>query len=231
MSFFQMSLKALDLNYSACTQKSKILTHLPNQRTSELKKSNHQIRRLHFSEEAATEDKLPVHVILGAANIQRIKTTKPAVLGTNPDTDLGAEFTMLGWIVNVVRYRDQEGLLFEVKPRWIQADVFVASPGTIRWSRCAGFVTWRFQKSVAMSGWWNIFNKVTLEVSSSSFTIKQGTDIEKVTEYCSKKNRKDVKTWRVSHSYGTTVGRKKFRAGTWGTHRGGDSLHPTSSSD
>lgn len=167
MSFFQMSLKALDLNYSACTQKSKILTHLPNPRTSELKKSNHQIRRLHFSEEAATKDKLPVHVILGAANT----------------------------------------------------------------GGAAGFVTWRFQKSVAMSGWWNIFNKVTLEVSSSSFTIKQGTDIEKVTEYCSKKNRKDVKTWRVSHSYGTTVGRKKFRAGTWGTHREGDSLHPTSSSD
>lgn len=40
-----------------------------------------------------------MHVILGAADIQRIKTTEPAVLGTNRDTDPGAEFTMLGWII------------------------------------------------------------------------------------------------------------------------------------
>ncbi|XP_078361896.1 uncharacterized protein LOC144646227 [Oculina patagonica] len=76
-----------------------VLTHLPNPRISELKKANHRIRRLNFSEEAATEDNLPVHVILGAADIQRIKTTEPAVLGTNPDADPGAEFTMLGWTI------------------------------------------------------------------------------------------------------------------------------------
>ena len=46
-----------------------------------------------------TEPNLPVHVILGAADIQRIKTTEPAVLGKNPDTDPGAEFTMLGWTI------------------------------------------------------------------------------------------------------------------------------------
>ena len=46
-------------------------------------------------EEAVTEPNLRVDVILGAADIQRIKTTKPAVLGKHPDT----EFTMLGWTI------------------------------------------------------------------------------------------------------------------------------------
>ena len=42
------------------------------------------------------EDNLPVHVILGAADI---KTTEPAVLGVDPDIDPGAEHTMLGWVI------------------------------------------------------------------------------------------------------------------------------------
>ena len=45
------------------------------------------------------EDNLPVHVILGAADIQRIKTTEPAVLGVDPDIYPGAEYTMLGWVI------------------------------------------------------------------------------------------------------------------------------------
>ena len=64
-----------------------------------MKKANHRIKRLNFSEEAVTEPNLPVHVILGAVDVQRIKTTKPAVLGKNPDTDPGAVLTMLGWTV------------------------------------------------------------------------------------------------------------------------------------
>ena len=76
-----------------------VLTHLPNPRIAELKKANHRIKRLNFSEEAVTDPNLPVHVILGAADIQRIKTTEPAILGKNPNTDPGAEFTMLGWTI------------------------------------------------------------------------------------------------------------------------------------
>ena len=45
------------------------------------------------------EDNLPVHVILGAADIQRIKTTEPAVLRVDPDIYPGAEYTMLGWVI------------------------------------------------------------------------------------------------------------------------------------
>ena len=40
---------------------------------------------------------MPVHIILGAADYQRIRTTEPPVLGNNPDKDPGAEFTKLGW--------------------------------------------------------------------------------------------------------------------------------------
>ena len=76
-----------------------VLTYLPNPKISELKEQNHRIRRLVFSEEQATAQKLPVHIILGAADIQRIKSTEPPVLGLNPDTDPGAEFTMLGWVI------------------------------------------------------------------------------------------------------------------------------------
>ena len=42
---------------------------------------------------------LPVHVIIGAADIQRIKTTKPVVPEVDPDIDPGAEYTMLGWVI------------------------------------------------------------------------------------------------------------------------------------
>ena len=40
-----------------------------------------------------------VHIILGAADIQRIKSTEAAVLGLNPDSEPRAEFTMLGWFI------------------------------------------------------------------------------------------------------------------------------------
>ena len=76
-----------------------VLTYLPKPKIPDLKQRNHRIRRLEFREETATADKLPIHIILGAADIQRIKSTEPAILGPNPDTDPGAEFTMLGWVI------------------------------------------------------------------------------------------------------------------------------------
>ena len=69
-----------------------VLTHLPNPRIPELKTRYTRLKRLAFSDETASQGKLPVHIILGAADLQRIKTT-------DPDTDPGAEFTMLGWII------------------------------------------------------------------------------------------------------------------------------------
>lgn len=71
------------------------LTYLPNPRIPKVKLKNHHVRRLVFSEEVPTAKKLPENVILGAADIQRIKSPEP---GRNPDTGPGAEFAMLGWV-------------------------------------------------------------------------------------------------------------------------------------
>ena len=76
-----------------------VFTYLPNPRIPVLKLKNSCIRRLVFSDEEATAEKLPVSVILGAADIQRIKSTEPAVLGSNPGTDPGSEFSTLGWLI------------------------------------------------------------------------------------------------------------------------------------
>ncbi|XP_070550016.1 uncharacterized protein [Ptychodera flava] len=43
---------------------------------------------------------MPVHIILGVADYQRIRMTEPLVIGTHPDKDPGAEFTMLGWTIS-----------------------------------------------------------------------------------------------------------------------------------
>jgi len=76
-----------------------ILTYLPNPNLKALKKKCSHLSHLHFGDKDTGEGKLPVHIILGAADYHRIKTTEPPVLGTNPDVDPGAEFTMLGWTV------------------------------------------------------------------------------------------------------------------------------------
>ena len=54
---------------------------------------------MRFCAEDKSEDQLPIHIILGAADYQRIRSPEPPVLGENPDTDPGAEYTMFGWIL------------------------------------------------------------------------------------------------------------------------------------
>lgn len=57
-----------------------VLTYLPNSHIRELKRNNHRITRLRFSEETSKEDQLPVRIILRATDIQRIKSTEPQCL-------------------------------------------------------------------------------------------------------------------------------------------------------
>ena len=76
-----------------------VLTYLPNPRIKDLKQRFFRLRRLEIGDEEAVEQQLPVHIILGAADYQRIRSTEQPVLGSNPDTDPGAEFTMLGWML------------------------------------------------------------------------------------------------------------------------------------
>ena len=85
----------------ACINGEKeILTFLPNSIIKSLKKKYDCFRCISFSDEEAMDDTLPVHLILGTSDFQRIRTTEPLVLGPNPDRDPGAEFTMLGWTLN-----------------------------------------------------------------------------------------------------------------------------------
>ena len=94
-----MVIKEYSLELNCINGEKDILTYLPNPNLKALKKKYSRLSPLHFSDESTEEEKLPVHIILGAADYQRIKTTEPPVLGPNPDVDPGAEFTMLGWTV------------------------------------------------------------------------------------------------------------------------------------
>ena len=85
------AIEGFELELHCINAEKLVLTHLPNPRISGLREANNRIRRPHFSEEIVMEDNLPVHMILAAANIQRIKKTEPAVLGVDPDVDPGAE--------------------------------------------------------------------------------------------------------------------------------------------
>lgn len=61
---------------------------------------NQRLREVCLSEEETTEESMPVHIILGVSDFQSIRTSENnLILGTDPDTDAGAEFTMLGWTV------------------------------------------------------------------------------------------------------------------------------------
>ena len=78
---------------------NEILTLLPNANVKTLKRNFGQIRRLPLCDEENSNKELPVHIILGAADYQRIRSTRKPILGADPDQDPGAEYTMLGWVL------------------------------------------------------------------------------------------------------------------------------------
>ena len=81
-----------------CTNAEKdILTYLPTADIKQAKRRDGRLRRLQFTDDGDGNGIQPVHIIMGAADYQRIKTTEPPILGKNPDQDPGAELTVLGW--------------------------------------------------------------------------------------------------------------------------------------
>ena len=86
-----------ELDLSCISGEKEVMTFLPNPRIRALKQRYGRFRCLKFSDENVKEDKQPIHIILGASDFQRIITTQPLVSGPNPNSDPGAEFTMLGW--------------------------------------------------------------------------------------------------------------------------------------
>ncbi|CAB4034596.1 Pro-Pol poly [Paramuricea clavata] len=90
-----------------------ILTHLPNPNVEQVKRKQPRLRRLNISEEKSTGDTLPVHIMLGVADFQRIKSSESPILGNQPEKDPGAEFTMLCWtLYGSVRTSDQSDKQF-----------------------------------------------------------------------------------------------------------------------
>ena len=89
-----------EMDLTCINGEKEILTYLPNPGIKGLKKKYDRFMCLSFSDEDTQEDKLPVHVILGTSDFQRIRTTEPLVLGPDPNHDPVAEFTMLGWTLS-----------------------------------------------------------------------------------------------------------------------------------
>ena len=55
-----------------------------------------QLRRLPLCDEENSNEQLPVHIILGAADYQRIQSTRKPILSADPDKDPEGDYTMLG---------------------------------------------------------------------------------------------------------------------------------------
>ena len=84
-----------------------VITHLPNTCINKVKKQQPWLQKLKFTEEASKEQYLPVHILLGVQDYQRIRTSKPPVLGTKSQSDPVAEYTKLGWILMEVNTNKQ----------------------------------------------------------------------------------------------------------------------------
>ena len=72
-----------------------VLTHVQNPKITRVKNQNPRIRGLRFLEESETQDLLPIHIMLGVADYQRIRTNEPPLLGLNTNMDSVAELTKL----------------------------------------------------------------------------------------------------------------------------------------
>ena len=87
------AVEGVSLDVKCINAEKDVLTYLPNPNVGKLKQGFPRLRRLLFSEEETKGEMMPVHIIFGAADCQRIRTTEQPVLGNNLDKDPGAEFT------------------------------------------------------------------------------------------------------------------------------------------
>lgn len=99
MRIESLAVEGFSFDVECINAEKNVLTSLPNPNIHNLKKQYGRLRRLPFTEEETRGESMSVHIILGAADYQRIRTTEPLILGANPDKDPGAEFTMLGWTI------------------------------------------------------------------------------------------------------------------------------------
>ena len=74
-----------------------ILTFLPNPNIGLIKGRIPRLRRIHFFDEGTSSENVPIHIILGVGDYQRIRTSEPPIFGNKLGTDPVAEYTKLGW--------------------------------------------------------------------------------------------------------------------------------------
>jgi hypothetical protein len=103
-----------ELDIDCINAGKEVLTYLPNPKVKDLKKSSRPLQKLQLCDEETTDRQIPVHIILGAADYQQMRLAEQPTLGENPDTDSGAEFTMLGWALygKIVSMESSEKGLF-----------------------------------------------------------------------------------------------------------------------
>ena len=92
-----LAVEGFSFDVECINAEKNVLTSPPNPNIHNLKKQYARLRWLPFTEEETRSESMPMHIILGAADYQRMRTTEPLILRANPDKDPGAEFTMLGW--------------------------------------------------------------------------------------------------------------------------------------
>ena len=90
-------IEGFQLKVDCVNAEKNVLTHTQNPKITRINNQNPRIRGLRFLEEGETQDLLPVHIMFGVADYQRIRTNEPPVLGLSTNMDPVAEFTKLGW--------------------------------------------------------------------------------------------------------------------------------------
>jgi hypothetical protein len=93
----QSAVTDFKMKVEAINAEKDVLTTIRNPRISQVKINQPRLRRLHFTEENSNDNVLPVHIMLGVGDYNRIRTNEPSVLGLNPASDPVAEYTELGW--------------------------------------------------------------------------------------------------------------------------------------
>ena len=102
VEIYKIQLKSLVLDYEinieVANSNKEILTYLPNFQIQSLKSKHPQIKNLKFSDCQATGDCLPVDLILGARDFNKMKVAEPPII--LKENDLVVEMTKLGWIIS-----------------------------------------------------------------------------------------------------------------------------------
>ena len=162
------------MNIECTNAEMDILTYLPSADIKQVKKRDGRLRRLQFTVDNNANGLQPIHIIMGAGDFQRIKTTEPPILGKNPDKDPGGELTMLGWTLTgrmVTSHTETEKEFFvnsgpEDFKRMCSLDVLGITCRQVK------IVPWRIQRETTENQKCILYNSTPLEKWYERITIE-----------------------------------------------------------